>query len=194
MAAAALTVGSGTASAQSPAAPAPVSSYGTPSLQVRPESARLNTYLHDLAGPGAFIGVVGGGLLDHLWRKPSSWGDDADGLARRIGSRASQAAVQVSVRHGLAALMDRSTTYQPCECKGFGPKVEHALLETFTDRRLDGSRAFSVPAVAGAYAGGLTRLAWEHDRSVGDVALNTTLSFGFTAVFNIARELTGLAR
>ncbi|HZA98512.1 MAG TPA: hypothetical protein VE399_07015 [Gemmatimonadales bacterium] len=194
MAAAALTVASGSASAQSPAAPAPVSSDGTPSLRVGPENARLNTYLHDLAGPGAFVGMVGGGLLDHLWRKPSSWDDDADGLARRIGARASQAAVQVSVRHGLAALMDRSTTYQPCECKGFGPKVEHALLETFTDRRADGSRALSIPTIAGTYAGGLTRMAWESDRSAGDVVLGTTLSFGFTAVFNIARELTGLAR
>lgn len=164
------------------------------SVQIQPENVRLVRYLHDLAGPGAFIGVVGGGVLDQLWRKPSSWGDDADGLARRIGSRASQAAVQVSVRHGLAALMGRSTSYQPCECKGFGPKVEHALLETFTDRRADGSRAFSVATVAGAYAGGFTRMAWERDRSFGDLALNTTLSFGFTAAFNIARELTGLAR
>jgi hypothetical protein len=72
--------------------------------------------------------------------------------------------------------------------------VEHAFLETFTDRRADGSRALSIPTIAGTYAGGLTRMAWEHDRSAGDIALNTTLSFGFTAVFNIARELTGLAR
>lgn len=184
----------GGASAQSVAAPDTAAASRSLSVRINPENVRFNRYLHDLAGPGAFIGVVGGGLVDHLWRKPASWDGDADGLARRIGSRASQAAVQVSVRHGLAALMHRSTTYQPCECQGFGPKVEHALLETFTDRRADGSRALSIPTIAGAYAGGLTRMAWESDRSAGDVALNTTLSFGFTAVFNIARELTGLAR
>lgn len=194
MAAAGFVVASGSASAQSPAAAAPVARHGTPVIRVGPEDVRLARYLHDLAGPSAFLGVVGGGLLDQLWRKPSVWGDDAEGLARRIGSRASQTAVQVSVRHGLAALMHRSTTYQPCECKGFGPKVEHALLETFTDRRSDGSRALSIPTIAGAYAGGLTRMAWEPDRSAGDIALNTTLSFGFTAVFNIARELSGLGR
>ena len=186
------TAGSAGAQAVAPADTAAASR--SLSLRIRSENVRLVRYLHDLAGPGAFIGVVGGGLLDQLWSKPSSWGDDADGLARRIGSRASQAAVQVSVRHGLAALMGRSTTYQPGECKGFGPKVEHALLETFTDRRMDGSRAFSIPAVAGAYAGGFTRMAWERGRGPGDIALNTTLSLGFTAVFNIARELTGLAR
>jgi hypothetical protein len=172
----------------------PAGAVSAQSLQVRPENVRLNNYLHDLAGPGAFIGVVGGGLLDHVSGKQAAWGDDADGLARRIGSRATQAVVQASVRHGLAALMHRSTGYQPCDCRGFGPRVEHALLETFTDRRPDGSRALSVPRIAGAYAGGLSRLAWEPDRSAGEVALGTTLSFGFTAVFNIARELTGLAR
>jgi hypothetical protein len=184
----------GGASAQTAAPPDRTSASRSLSVRINPQNVRLNRYLHDLAGPGAFIGVIGGGLLDHLWRKPTSWGDGADGLGRRIGERASQAAVQVSVRHGLAALMHRSTTYQPCECKGFGPKVEHALLETFTDRRVDGSRALSIPTLAGAYAGGLTRMAWEPDRSAGDVVLNTTLSFGFTAVFNIARELTGLSR
>jgi hypothetical protein len=163
-------------------------------VRVNPENVRLNNYLHDLAGPGAFIGVVGGGLLDHLRQRPAVWGDDADGLAQRVGSRATQAAVQVSVRHGLAALMHRSTDYQPCECVGFGSRVQHALLETFTDRRADGSRALSIPHIAGAYAGSFARLAWEHDRDASDAVLGTTLSLGFTAVFNIARELSGLGR
>jgi hypothetical protein len=181
------------APAQAPSAP-PVISRQTPLLRIGPENVRLTNYLQALAGPGAFLGVVGGGVLDHLWHKPAIWGTDESDLARRIGSRATQAAVQVSVRHGLASVMGYSTNYQPCECHGFGAKVEHALLETFTDRRADGSRALSVPRIAGAYAGGFSRLAWEPHRNAGDVALNTTLSFGFTAAFNIARELTGLAR
>jgi hypothetical protein len=39
----------------------------------------------------------------------------------------------------------------------------------------------------------MTELAWNHDRNAGDALVGTTLSFGFTALFNIARELTGLA-
>ena len=188
MAAAAVMIAAGSASAQSPAAPAPIVSRSTPSLRVNPQNVRLNNYLHDLAGPSALIGVIGGGLVEHL-REKNGFGD-ADHLAGRIGARAGQAAVQVSVRHGLAALMYHSTNYQPCECRGFGPKVEHALLETFTDRRADGSRALSVPRIAGSYAGGLSQLIWEPHRNAGDVALGTTVSFGLTAVFNIARELT----
>jgi hypothetical protein len=191
---AALAAVGGRVSAQTPSALGPTIGSQPLSVRVNPENVRFNNYLRDLVGPGALVGMAGGGLLDHLWQKPAIWGDDADGLARRIGSRAAQTAVQVSVRHGLAALMQHSTDYQSCECQGFGPRVEHALLETFTDRRADGSRALSVPRIAGAYAGGFTRLAWERDRSPGDVALGTTLSFGFSAVFNIARELTGVGR
>jgi hypothetical protein len=175
----------GGVSAQTPSAPGATIGRAPLSIRVNPENARLNNYLHDLAGPGAFAGVIGGGLVDQLRHK----NDGVGGLAGRIGSNATQAVVQTSVRHGLAALMHRSTDYQPCDCHGFGRRVGHALLETFTDRRADGSRALSVPRIAGAYAGGFSRLAWERDRNAGDVVLGTTVSLGLSAVFNIAREL-----
>jgi hypothetical protein len=187
MVASALAAGAGNVSAQAPSAPVITIGREPQSIRVNPENIRFNKYLHDLAGPGAFAGVLAGGLFDHLK-------DGADGLPRQIASQAGQAAVQVSVRHGLAALMHRSTDYQPCECSGFGRKVEHALLETFTDRRRDGSRALSVARIGGAYAGGFARLAWDRDRNMGDTAVGTTMSFGFSALFNIARELTGVGR
>lgn len=190
MVATALAAVAGGVSAQTPAAPGAAIGREPQSIRINPENARLNNYLHDLAGPGAFVGIIGGGVLDQLRHQNNGVG----GLAGRIGSNATQAVVQTSVRHGLAALMHRSTDYQPSECRGFGPKVGHALLETFTDHRADGSRALSVPRIAGAYAGGLSGLAWERDRNPGEVMAGTTLSLGFSALFNIARELTGLAR
>ncbi len=180
------------ASAQSPATPGPVSREPLP-IRVTSENVRLNNYIRDLAGSKVLVGVIGGGVLEYLRNKPG-YEDGGEYLAGRIASRAGQAAVQASVHHGLAALMPRSTGYQPCECRGIGPKIEHAFLETFTDRKPDGSRALSVPRFAGAYAGSFARLAWEPHRSAGDAALNTTLSIGLTAVFNIARELTSTSR
>jgi hypothetical protein len=193
MVAMALTADPGEGWAQSPAEPSPAIGRDASSLRVTPETVRLQNYLHELANPGAFLGVVGGGLVHHLWQKRAA-GDGGDDLAEQIGSKALHAAVEVSVRHGLAALMDRSTEYQPCECSGFGRRVEHALLETFTDRRADGGRALSVPRIAGAYAAGFAPLAWERDRNAGDAAVGATLSLGFSALFNIARELTSIAR
>jgi hypothetical protein len=160
------------------------------SAQVRPQNVRLNTYLHELASPGAFLGVVGGGVLDQI-RNSDNGPDDLSG---RIGTRAIQRAVDVSVHHGLAAAMHLSTSYQPCHCHGFGNKVGHALLESFTDRRDDGGRVLAIPRFASSYASGFTELAWNHSRNPGDVLVGTTLSFGLNALFNIGKELTGLAR
>ncbi len=141
------------------------------SIRVTSENVRFSKYLNDLAGPPALIGVVGGGLLR------------SDRSPQGIASNFGQHAVQVSVSHGLAALMHRPTGFQFCECRGFGPRVAHALAQTFT-----------VPRMAGSYAGSFARMGWDPDRSAGDAATSATLSLGFSALFNITRELTGLGR
>jgi hypothetical protein len=172
---------SGIASAQSQVAEAAT-------IRVTPSNARVQNYLKDLAGPPTAVRVIGGSLLTGLR-------DDKTVLGHEFASRLGQMAIETSVHHGLAAAMGHSTEYQPCECKGFGAKVQHALVETFTDRRADGTRAIAVPRMTGAYAGRFARLAWEHDGSgAQDVLLSTTLSFGFDAIFNIARELSGVGR
>lgn len=165
--------------------------YQPPSIRITRENARVSNYLHELAGPGAIVGVVGVGLLQELRQH-----DAPGGLGGEIGQRATQHVAEVSVRHGLAALMHRSTDYhyQFCDCHGLGPRIGHAVVQAFTDRRDDGSLGFSVPRLAGSYAGGFAGMAWEHDRSAGGVALGTTLSFGLSALFNIGRELSGIGR
>ena len=177
-------------SAQAPSAGSSALGREPASIRITPDNVRLNNYLRDLAGPRALVGVVGGGLLQRLRQH------DGTELEDRIAARATQHAAEVSVRHGLAALMHRNTDnhFQFCECHGFGPRVQHALLETFTDRRADGSRALAVPRIDGTYAGDFAGLAWEHDRSVGGVAAGATLSLGFSALFNVARELSGVGR
>ena len=179
----------GGVSAQAPSG-APALNREPASIRITPDNVRFNNYLRELAGPRALVGVVGGGVLGQLRQH------DGMELGERLAERATQHAAEVSVRHGLAAVMHRSTDYhfQFCKCHGFGPRVQHALLETFTDRRADGSRALAVPRIAGSYAGDFAGLAWEHDRSVGGVAAGATLSLGFSALFNIARELSGIGR
>jgi hypothetical protein len=192
MAAAALVATrAGAVSAQAPSASGPALGREPPSIRITPENVRVSNYLHELAGPRALIGVVGGGVLEEL-RQHEAPG----GLGGQIASRATQHAAEVSVRHGLAALMHRSTDYhyQFCDCHGFGPRVGHALVEAFTDRREDGSRAFSVPRLAGSYAGSFAGLPFDRGRSAGDVAVGATLSFGLSALFNVARELSGIGR
>jgi hypothetical protein len=156
----------GGVSAQGPSAGGPAPGREPQSFRITPENVRFSNYLRELAGPRALVGVIGGGVLGHLRQH------DGRELGDRIAERATQHAVKVSVVHGLAALMHRSTDshFQFCECHGFGPRVQHALLEGFAG------------------------LPFEQNRSVGNVATGATLSLGFSALFNIGRELTGLGR
>jgi hypothetical protein len=191
MVAALVVTRAGGVSAQGPSAAGPALRRESRSIRVTSENVRVSNYLHELAGPRALIGVVGGGVLEELRQH-----DAPGGLEGQIASRATQHVAEVSVRHGLAALMHRSTDYRYefCECRGFGPRVGHAVVQAFTDRREDGSRAFSVPRLAGSYAGSFAGLPWDHSRSAADVAVGTTLSFGLSALFNVARELSGIGR
>ena len=154
-------------------------------IRVTPENARASAYLRDLASPRGLIGIAGGAALERLRHGNTELGDE-------LAYRATQRVVGVSVRHGLAAAMHLPVDhqYQLCECRGFGPRVVHALQQTFTERREDGSRALAVPRMASIYAEGFTEMAWKHDRSVGGAVTGATLSLGVQALFNVARELT----
>jgi hypothetical protein len=158
----------------------------TPSpIRITAENARSNAYLRDLADPRGFVGAAGGAVFQRLRDHRAELGDE-------MAYRVTQRMVGVSVRHGLAAVMHRSPDhqYQLCECRGFGPRVAHALVETFTDRRDDGSRALAVPRIAAGYAEGFTSLAWDRERNIGSVLGGATLSLGGQALFNVFRELT----
>lgn len=162
----------------------------TPSpIRVTPKNARASAYLNELTNPRGLVWVAGGAMLERLRF------EDRTDLGDELAFRATKRVVGISVRHGLAAAMHlgTDTRYHPCECRGFGPRVAHALLETFTDRRDGGGRALAVPRLAAHYAENLTALAWEHDRSsIGSVVTGTSLSLGVQAMINIGRELTGI--
>src|SRR6476659_8223207 len=177
-------------SAQAPSAGGSAVGRQPASIRITAENVRFNNYLRELAGPRALVGVVGGGVFERLRQH------DGTELGSLLAERATQHAAEVSVRHGLAAVMHRSTDYhyQFCDCHGLGPRVGHAIVQAFTDRRDDGSLAFSVAAVSWKKTGSFAGMAWEHDHSAGSVALGTTLSFGLSALFNIGRELSGIGR
>jgi hypothetical protein len=147
----------GGVSAQAPSAGDPAPGREPASIRITPENARFNNYLRELAGPRALVGVVGGGVLGQLRQH------DGMDLGERLAERATQHTAEVSVRHGLAAVMHRSTDYhyQFCECHGFGPRVAHALVESFTDRRADGTTPGTSPASPGS-----TIAAWGASRLV----------------------------
>jgi hypothetical protein len=92
--------------------------------------------------------------VDHT---PPEWKQGAAGYSKRFGSVFGIAAVTTSTRFSLARAFREDTLYYRCECKGLFPRLNHAVLSTFTGRRGDdGHRVFSFPALIAPYAGTMT--------------------------------------
>ncbi|HEX6037446.1 hypothetical protein [Longimicrobium sp.] len=148
-----------------------------------PPADPVQVFMYDLVDPVELGSAVALGLYDHVRVDPYEWGGGLDALTQRIASRAGGHIIGTSVRHGVAAALNRSVADEPCGCPDPEDRVAHAFIETFTDRDLrTGRRVFSEPFIAGTYAGALAPTLWHPDADLVDGIKSGTLSI----VFNLA--------
>ena len=143
--------------------PSPVTPYAQPDLVYIPptEKTKIRNYFFDAFGPYPIIGAAPPGSTRRTTpRRNGSRGSEAYG--KRLGSNFAIAAVSTTTRYTLAEAFRQDTLYYRCECKGFLPRLRHAMISTFTARHgSDGNRVFSFPALAAPYAGTMTAVyAW----------------------------------
>jgi hypothetical protein len=158
----ATTAAAATAPASGPSAPA----HAEPGY-VRPsESVKLHNFIFDAVGPYPFIGAVGTAGIQQAYGTPHEWGQGWDAYGVRVASNFGIALTTTTTRYALAEVFREDTLYYRCECKGFLPRLSHALISTVTARRGDdGRREFSFPALAAPYAGTMTAaLGWYPSR------------------------------
>lgn len=155
-----------------------------PADSVAPDPVR--NFVHELADPLALANALALGLYDHARTDPYEWGGGLDALTQRIASRAGGHVIGTSVRHGLAAVLDRSTEFEPCRgCVSAEDRINHAILETFTDRDATGERVLSEPFLAGTYAGAMAPTLWHPDSDLVDGLKSGTFSILFTVAGRI---------
>jgi hypothetical protein len=125
---------------------------------VRPtEKTRLHNYFFDAFGPYPIVGAAIAGGINQADNTPPEWKQGAAGYSKRFGSDFGIAAVTTTTRYALARAFREDTLYYRCECKGVFPRLNHAVISTFTGRRgNDGHRVFSFPALVAPYAGTMT--------------------------------------
>jgi hypothetical protein len=134
---------------------------------VRPtEKTKLKNYFFDTVGPYPIVGAALAAGINQADNTPPEWKQGAEGYGRRFGSNFGIAAVSTTTRYALAEALHEDTLYYRCECKGFFPRLSHAVISTFTARRGDdGHRIFSFPALVAPYAGTMTAVyGWYPDR------------------------------
>jgi hypothetical protein len=160
--------------ATTPAATTAAASGPSPATHVEPgvryvrptESEKLHNFIFDTVGPYPFIGAAGTAGIQQAYGTPHEWGEGWDAYGVRVASNFGIALTTTAARYGLAEVFREDTLYYRCECKGFLPRLGHALISTVTARRSDdGHREFSFPGLAAPYAGAMTAaLGWYPSR------------------------------
>jgi hypothetical protein len=138
-----------------------------PQPYTRPsEKTKFVNYLFDAFGPYPIVGAAIAAGINQADNAPPEWGQGAEAYGKRFGSNFGILAISTSTRYGLAELFREDTLYYRCECTGFFPRLEHALISTLSSRRGDdGHRVFSFPDLVAPYAGTMVGVyAWYPDR------------------------------
>ena len=121
------------------------------------EKTKLQNYFFDTYGPYPIVGAALAAGINQVDNTPPEWKQGAEGYGKRFGSDFGIAAVTTTTRFALAEAFHEDTLYYRCQCKGFFPRLNHAVMSTFTSRRgEDGHRSFSFSSLVAPYAGTMT--------------------------------------
>jgi hypothetical protein len=149
---------------------------------------RVHNYVVSLVGPGALLSIGASAVIDQAQTDPAEWGNGASGFGKRVASAAGARFANETVRHGLAAVLDRSTSYERCGCKSFGARLGHAVIGAITDRNEEGRTFLSEPAIAGAVAGAYAPRIWRPSYTSHDALAGVGISLGLSALGNVVHE------
>lgn len=184
--------------AMSTAVPGLVSAQPTqppPSLVAYPEARRAEDidrpreYVADMFGVVAAGRVLWSSGYDQVAQSPKVWPRDGESYGRRVVTRSVQLVVIESVRHGVAAALERDPAYVRCSCAAFGPRLGHVLRGTVTDFDVRGQRRVGWPRFAGALAGSLALAQLQPgQRAAETVALRAVTTVTGSAFGNAAKE------
>ena len=153
--------GNSSSTAAVPATPQPALTYTRPDAKTK-----FHNYLFDAFGPYPIVGAAIAAGINQADNAPPEWKQGAEGYGKRFGSDFGILAISTSTRYALAAAFREDTLYYRCDCKGFFPRLGHALISTFAARRGDdGHYVFSFPDLVAPYAGTMVGVyAWYPDR------------------------------
>ena len=148
-------------------------------------------YRREMIGPRPFISAAIRSAIEQARTVPTGWGQDFPGYMQRYGSAYGEAAIDSSVRYGIAAALHQDTRYLICHECSVGAKISNAILSEFTARQgEDGHRVFSPAPIVANFSGPLVAYnAWYPPGYTTEQALKHS-AFGFSTriLFKIVRE------
>jgi len=126
---------------------------------------QFNRYLIDAFGPIGWLRSAASAGISQATNDPPEWRQGMKGYGRRVGSKFGQHVIQETVLYGLSAPFGQDPTYYKCDCSGFGPRLGHAIISSFTALNRSEKRVFSVPRIIAPFAAGeIAANTWYPDR------------------------------
>ena len=156
-------------------------------------SERLDHYLHKtFLSPAIYfaaLGSAGGSLLS---KDPPEWRQGVAGYTERSASIFASLVIQQSVSEGAAAALHYDPRYFRCDCHGVVRRTIHAFAWSFVTKNDEGRTRPNLPAIAGAYAGGMIPYLWYPDRysPLKDGFREGSQQFSFTVGLNLIHEFS----
>jgi hypothetical protein len=134
----------------------PILAYTVPT-----EEQKLQLLAYNVFGPVAIAEASVTGGIQQATKSPPEWGSSWNGYGKRVASAFGVELVTTAANYGIAEVLREDAAYYACECRGFLPRVRHAVISTFTARRgADGHTVFAIGGLVSPYAGSMTALAW----------------------------------
>ncbi len=155
---------------------------------------RKEIYLRQtLTTPGAYGKRAFGALIDQARGVPAQWDDGFAGYMERWASREGQFITANSLAAYGNYKLGYEVRYDQCKCKGFGPRMKHAVLRNVMT--YDRSEEHLRPQWAlygGAFGGGLVATSWkprsQNALANGGYAVLGQLAYG--TVLNVVTEFS----
>ncbi len=160
-----------------------------PGSRTESEIVRSREYRADLLGFVALGRVLWSSGYDQTVQSPKVWPRTAESYGRRLLTRSAQLVAIESVRHGVAAALERDPAYVKCVCEGVGPRMGHVLKAVVTDFDMEGQRRIGWPRFAGALAGSMVLGQLQPDQgSAETVAFRALTTIGGSIIGNTVKE------
>src|SRR5438105_4877261 len=96
---------------------------------------RAKEYRHKTFGRHAILRSGASAGIDHARNVPHEWGRGGTGFAKRMGSTFGEHAVKNTIAYGVAGLRHEDLKYHRSGKRGFGPRMENALVGTVVTRK-----------------------------------------------------------
>src|SRR5262245_21545577 len=148
-------------------------------------------YVRDTFGRRSALETGAGAAINHARNSPHEWGGGMGGFGKRLGSAFGQHVIKNTIQFGVTSARHEVVGYQPSNKRGFGPRLQHALVSTVVTRKTTtGKQTRAVGRMSGAFGSGFISRAWQPARlhTVSSGAATGGVMLGIDAGRNVARE------